>query len=411
MQLNRKRIEEKEWDARIQSAVRRAFWHAGHAPTTSDVDVASQELRIRLLKPKTHEDGTAIPVDGYLASTARFSVLTYLAERFEKVPEHVCVSSLSELTGELLDAVGDPLYGGSLLRLAGEPEEPLETAPYEVQFTHDSVEIEKYRKSSLAIPSFRIVSRKAEAINPTWRTGQRRHLSSRHLTYHAQKAVNQQKNLYAECLRRALPGYMSWLGLECLKPLDRRVIKLINQEHLGDADVKRRLNIPHSTYNGLMQRLARSGFDDYFTVKDERVIKYNPILDSTQRFTSTAARQRIFSLTAAEVIEDHEQLYRYVAETPELTPDDVAHLVRAQRVTLLMAKMSIDVIERHDARLRSFIKLAVEKPVIGKGVTLADVETILNGMTPSEARDLVFRSLRYQKPVTEMLGLGYFMAA
>ena len=73
--------------------------------------------------------------------------------------------------------------------------------------------------------------------------------------------------------------------------------------------------------------------------------------------------------------------------------------------------MNVDAVERHDARLRMFIKAVIERPVIGQGISLKQIDAFLKGRSLDEARKLVYHSLRYQKPITELLGIGELLSA
>ena len=415
MVINERLIDDSEWQARLAAAVRGAFDRTGYSPCQTDLDTATQSLRIRLLRPMEHEEGRTMWADRFLRRTAWFCVLTYLAERHERAEGRWLLSldalaqdSDDEASSELNRKL-DPLYAGSLLRLGGEMDDVLRSAPYEVQFLKEDAEVSMYKRNPYSVPSFRIVAKGAEALRGNWRNGQRLRLSHEHVGYHGQQAIKDQRSRYATCLRRALPQYMHWLGVQGLKETDRKVILLVNREHLGDAEVKRRTGIPASTYNGIVGRLTRHGFEDCLNAKKERVFKYNPVLDSTQRYVSPREQSRILAMSVSEVLGESERLFDLVADSTRLDPDDIARLARSQRVELMTAKMGIDAIWRHDDRLRSFIRLSVESPAMGKNVSLEEVERILRATSMREARDLVFRSLRFQKPITELFSFTYAM--
>lgn len=398
MELYSKRIESLEWNALARRAVVAAFNAARYSPDDHDVETALQEVRRRVLAPRWHEEGDRQDADRFLWRMARFEVRTILADRLG--PKAGPVWQTAEPGA--FDGKDDPFYGGTLLRLLGDEENP-ETAPYEVRFIHDEVEVGKYRADVYATPSFRIVDRSFATYNPTWRNGQRRRLNHELTTYHSHQALDHHKNRYADCLARAMPGYMSWLGMQSLKPKARRVVRFINGTHLDDAAVKRQLEIPHSTYSELMARLEARGFEEDKDREGRRVIKYNPVLDSTQRFMDSVARDRILGLSAAQAIEESPELFARVADSTRITSDDVARIARTQRAELLKAKMGRDVIERHDDRLRNFLKLCIEKPVIGKDMDLRQVDRLLSELTDTEAKEVVFKSLRFQKPILELL--------
>lgn len=301
MPILSKLIDTQTWTDDTERVVRHAFAQLGFRPSSNDVDEAMQTFRYRLLNPRTYEEGDRMGSNRFKRENAKFSVLTYLAERMGGRPKEVGLCSLSDLD-ESQEPSEDPLYGRSMLRRFGESEDGLRTAPYEVQFTSSYAEASRYRKNEYALPSFRIISGEAAAINPSWRRGQRRGLpyDSVNCDYH--DALELQKDAYADALRQALPGYMRWLGVDALKPLDRSVVHLINRDHLADADVKRRLRIPHSTYHDVMARLASRGFEDFPKRKAGRMISYNPVLDSTQRYMNQATRAQILALRAEDLL-------------------------------------------------------------------------------------------------------------
>jgi len=404
MQLIEKQINSREWSERISKSVAGAFRSVGFRPDMLDTLAVEQALRIRILGPKWHEEGKIRSSEGYLRAIARFCVLTYLVERDAGDSLESCITMEPEKLENF-----DPLYGGSFLRRMADDDEILQTAPYEVQFTYEAPEVSKYRKDPFAIPTFRVVDRKDAAIRTRWRNGQQKYMGFQDTSYHSHRALQHQKDRYTACLRRAMPGYMNWLGIDALRPVDRQVLRCINDSHLCDADVKRQLKIAPSTYYDLMARLAKRGFEDFEGTDGLRVLKYNPVLDSTVRFMDRDSYERIFSLSTAEVIEENDHLFERILASTRLTADDVMQMARKQRQELLKAKMGLDAIERHDARLRVFIKRSVERPVIGKGVTLEQVETLLKRVPKEQARNLVFRSLRFQKPITELFGLTYVM--
>ena len=406
MELNAGTVDREEWKGRIAQAVKSAFWGVGITPDADNVAFATQELRRRLLSPKWHEEGRRFEAEYALGRLARFSVLTTVAEANE--PRYG--GGWEQTTDEALALVKDPFYGGSLLRLFGDHDEMLRSAPYEVQFTHASAETQRYRNNPYALPSFRIVDRSFAAYRCDWTNGQRKGVTHEQTTYHSHAMLTEHKERYAECLRRALPGYMRWLGLSSLGDKDRNVVTLIKREHFDDVEIKRRLRIPHSSYSDLMARLSRRGYEETLDSEGRRVLEYNPVLDSTQRFMDKVARDRILALSIPDLIADSDRLFAQVADTKTLTPTGVAHLARVQRSELLMARAGLEEIERHDHRLRDFIKVSIEKPVIGKGISLKEVEEILARMSWAKAKELVFRSLRYQRPVSELISMERLLA-
>lgn len=387
-------------DTRIDQALRTAWSRCPRTPDDYDWLSAKSLLLDRISKPRDFEEGKSWHEPTFLAMNARFCVKVHLAEVLYGDQQ----KGIMYLDEADLDRC-DPLYGGLWL---GDEDEWLKTAPFEVVFSTSSVKLGKYRENPYYIPSFSIVERTHLAERRFVKKGQRRNLNYFEVPYHSHRSLHRQRTRYESALKNALPGYLKWRGLSSLTRTQRLIVLETNRTHASKGEVQNSLRIKKSTYYDALDGIFYRGFDEDIDRNGKRILTYNPVLDSTVRIIDEQALCILKRRPMMEVIVENEYLFNQILGDPYISPSGIAEKAFEQRQAEIRAKMNMDAIEQHDKRLRQFIRFSIEEPVMGKGATVEEIDAMLKMVGRKKARQLVYESLRFRRPVLELIGLERF---